>query len=66
VFGQEPLPTDHPLAALDNVVLTPHIGWVTADNCRRFVDSVVESVNCYLDGDFSKIVNPDALSRRRG
>jgi phosphoglycerate dehydrogenase-like enzyme len=65
VFGQEPLPTDHPLVALDNVVLTPHIGWVTADNCRRFVDSVVESVNRYLDGDFSKIVNPDALVRRR-
>jgi phosphoglycerate dehydrogenase-like enzyme len=66
VFGREPLPIDHPLATLDNVVITPHIGWVTADNCRRFVDSVAESVNRYLDGDFSKIVNPDALSRRRG
>jgi phosphoglycerate dehydrogenase-like enzyme len=66
VFGQEPLPTDHPLVALDNVVLTPHIGWVTADNCRRFVDSVVASIERYLDGDFSGLVNPDVRAARTG
>ena len=65
VFGREPLPEGHPLTLLDNVVLTPHIGWVTDANCRRFVDSVVESINRYLDGDFSKIINPDALAARR-
>jgi phosphoglycerate dehydrogenase-like enzyme len=64
VFGREPLPIDHPLLTLDNVVLTPHIGWVTADNCRQFVDSVVESINRYLDGDYSKVVNPEALAVR--
>ena len=65
VFGQEPLPVDHPLLGLDNVVLTPHIGWVTAENCRRFVDSVVASAERYLDGDFSVLVNPEALTYRR-
>jgi phosphoglycerate dehydrogenase-like enzyme len=65
VFGREPLPVVHPLTKMDNVVLTPHIGWVTADNCRRFVDSVVECINRYLDGDYSQIVNPDALARRQ-
>jgi D-3-phosphoglycerate dehydrogenase len=50
VFDREPLPTDYPLASLDNVVLTPHIGWVTAENCRRFVDSVVASIEKHLDG----------------
>ena len=65
VFGQEPLPVDHPLAAMDNVVLTPHIGWVQADNCRRFVDSVVASITAYLDGDFSKVSNPEALAARK-
>jgi len=64
VFGTEPLPTDHPLTKLDNVVLTPHIGWVTDDNVRQFVDSVVESIQRYLDGDYSRVVNPDALAAR--
>jgi D-3-phosphoglycerate dehydrogenase len=64
VFGREPLPADHPLLTLDNVVLTPHIGWVTDANCRQFVDSVVERIMLYLDGDFSKIVNPEVLASR--
>ena len=65
VFDREPLPVDHPLLALDNVVLTPHIGWVTAENCRRFGDSVVASVERSLDGDFGGLVNPEALAARR-
>ncbi|MHB1005716.1 MAG: NAD(P)-dependent oxidoreductase [Chloroflexota bacterium] len=65
VFWREPLPLDHPLAALDNVLLTPHIGWVTSANTRRFVDSVVERITRYLDGDYSQIENPEALAARR-
>ncbi len=65
VFGREPLPVGHPLTVLENVVLTPHIGWVTDANCRRFVDSVVESIDRYLDGDFGKVVNPEALAARQ-
>jgi D-3-phosphoglycerate dehydrogenase len=65
VFGREPLPTDHPLLSLDNVVLTPHIGWVTAENTREFVDSVVRSVEEYLDGDPRHVVNPEAIEARR-
>ena len=65
VYGREPLPTDHPLTGLDNVVLTPHIGWVTATNCARFVDSVVERITRYLDGDVSHIANPEALAARQ-
>lgn len=64
VFDREPLPIDHPLSELDNVVLTPHIGWVQTNNCRQFVDSVVASITAYLDGDFSKVVNPEALTIR--
>ena len=65
VFGREPLPTNHPLLALDNVVLTPHIGWVIDNNVRQFVDSVVDSINRYLDGDHSKVTNPEALAARQ-
>jgi len=65
VFGREPLPAGHPLTSLPNVVLTPHVGWVTASNCERFVDSVVESISRYLDGDYGNVVNPEALAARR-
>jgi D-3-phosphoglycerate dehydrogenase len=66
VYGREPFSADHPLTALDNVVLTPHIGWVTATNCARFIDSVVEHITRHLDGDVIYIVNPEALATPRG
>ena len=34
VFDIEPLPIDHPLRKLDNVVLTPHLGYVAMQNYR--------------------------------
>jgi phosphoglycerate dehydrogenase-like enzyme len=64
VFDREPLPTDHPLASLDNVVLTPHIGWVTEANVRQFVDSFVEAIERYAAGDHSRLVNPQAIEAR--
>ncbi len=50
VFAQEPLPVDHPLRALDNVVLTPHLGYVTAQNYRRYYGDMVENIAAWLDG----------------
>jgi len=38
---------------------------VTAANCERLVESVVASITCYLDGDFTRIVNPEALAARQ-
>jgi len=50
VFDEEPLPTGHPLTALDNVVLAPHLGWPTDDGYRRFADSAADVLLAYLDG----------------
>jgi D-3-phosphoglycerate dehydrogenase len=50
VFDIEPLPTDHPLRALDNVVLSPHLGYVTAENFRTCYTGVVEDIRAFLDG----------------
>ncbi|UTD26081.1 D-2-hydroxyacid dehydrogenase family protein [Bradyrhizobium sp. WD16] len=50
-FSQEPLPVDHPLRRLDNVVLTPHLGYVTAENYRRFYQDMVEDIAAWQAGE---------------
>ncbi|MDE1972153.1 MAG: D-2-hydroxyacid dehydrogenase family protein [Hyphomicrobiales bacterium] len=50
VFDVEPLPADHLLRRLDNVVLSPHLGYVTAQNYRAFYAGMVEDIRAFLDG----------------
>jgi phosphoglycerate dehydrogenase-like enzyme len=50
VFDIEPLPTDHPLRKLDNVVLTPHLGYVATQNYRSYFSGVVDDIRGFLDG----------------
>jgi D-3-phosphoglycerate dehydrogenase len=64
VYDVEPLPAGHPFTRLDNVVLTPHIGWGTGSNYAQMVENMTAAVIKYLDGDTSGVVNPAALERR--
>jgi phosphoglycerate dehydrogenase-like enzyme len=50
VFDVEPLPVDHPLRKMDNVVLTPHLGYVSEQNYRAYFAGVVEDIRGFLDG----------------
>lgn len=50
-FSLEPLPVDHPLRRLDNVVLTPHLGYVTAENYRRYYQDMVEDIAAWQAGE---------------
>jgi phosphoglycerate dehydrogenase-like enzyme len=50
VFEPEPLPKNHPLLALDNVVITPHLGYVTEENYRLLYGQAVEDIRAFLDG----------------
>jgi phosphoglycerate dehydrogenase-like enzyme len=65
VFDEEPLPADHPLLKLDNVVLTPHIGWVTVDHFSRMAEGVMENAINFIDGQPTGIANPEALEARK-
>jgi D-3-phosphoglycerate dehydrogenase len=58
VYDIEPLPGDHPLRALDNVVLSPHLGYVTAENFRTCYAGVVENIRAYLDGKPIRLLQP--------
>jgi D-3-phosphoglycerate dehydrogenase len=50
VFDIEPLPVDHPLRKMDNVVLTPHLGYVAEQNYRHYLAGVVDDIRGFLDG----------------
>jgi D-3-phosphoglycerate dehydrogenase len=50
VFAEEPLPAGHPLTALPNVVLTPHLGWPTDDGYERFAASACEVLTAFMEG----------------
>jgi len=51
VYDEEPLPVEHPLRKLDNVVLTPHLGYVTEDNYRVAYGEALENVKAWLAGN---------------
>ncbi|HUB97433.1 MAG TPA: D-2-hydroxyacid dehydrogenase family protein [Stellaceae bacterium] len=63
VYDEEPLPADHPLRTLENVVLTPHLGYVSEEGYRGFYAETVENVLAFLDGKPIRVLNPDALAR---
>jgi phosphoglycerate dehydrogenase-like enzyme len=50
VYDREPLPIDHPLRRAPNVILTPHIGYVTQENYRSSYPEIVENIIGFLDG----------------
>jgi len=56
VFDIEPLPLDHPFRKLDNVVLTPHLGYVSEQNYRKQYPDVVEDIRAWLDGKPVRVI----------
>jgi phosphoglycerate dehydrogenase-like enzyme len=50
VYDEEPLPADHPLRSVDRLVLSPHTGYVTDENMRRFYEETVEDIAAFLAG----------------
>jgi phosphoglycerate dehydrogenase-like enzyme len=60
VFDREPLPADHPFRSLDNVVLTPHTGYVTEAMFRTAWQRMAEDVAAYLAGAPIRVVTDPA------
>jgi phosphoglycerate dehydrogenase-like enzyme len=58
VYDEEPLRADHPFRKLDNIVITPHLGYVTAENYKAFYGEMVEDVQAWLDGKPVRVIPP--------
>jgi phosphoglycerate dehydrogenase-like enzyme len=51
VFSVEPLPVDHPFRKLDNLVLTPHLGYVTQETFIAHYTQMVEGIDGWFKGE---------------
>jgi D-3-phosphoglycerate dehydrogenase len=62
VYEREPLcDADDPLVSMDNVVCTPHLGYVTRDEWEIAFRSVFRQINAFVEGSPINVVNPAAL-----
>jgi D-3-phosphoglycerate dehydrogenase len=56
VYHQEPLPADHPLLGLDNVLLTPHVAFNTPQATEALLDISIENIVHYFRGEPINVV----------
>jgi D-3-phosphoglycerate dehydrogenase / 2-oxoglutarate reductase len=66
VYEEEPLTdTGHPLLAMNNVVATPHIGYVSREEYEIHFSDIFDQIVAYAAGKPMNVVNPEVLQRRR-
>src|SRR5215468_3757478 len=56
VFDIEPLPLDHPFRRMENVVITPHLGYVSQQNYQHYFPDIVENIRAFVDGKPVRVV----------
>jgi len=66
VFEEEPLrDPSHPLLQMDNVVATPHIGYVTREEYELQFSDIFDQITAYAAGSPTNVVNPAVLDHAR-
>ena len=58
VYDHEPVAPDHRLRRLDNLLATPHIGYVTRETYQAFYGGVVEAMSAFLRGKPVRVIRP--------
>jgi phosphoglycerate dehydrogenase-like enzyme len=66
VYAKEPLPMDAPIRTLDNVVLLPHLGYVSEENYRCMYGDGLQAIETFLAGTPVRAINTPAASARNG
>ena len=61
VFDTEPPEPDHPFRTMDNVVVTPHLGYVTHETLTAFYTDTLDAVVAFVNGAAIRVANPAAL-----
>ena len=65
VYDDEPvLNGNHPLLKMDNVVCTPHLGYVDRDTYEKYYGAAVDSILAYAEGKPINVLNPEVLAKR--
>jgi len=59
VYEREPLPENHKLRFLPNVLLLPHIGYVTVENYSTFYTQMIENLEACVNGKPIRVINND-------
>lgn len=57
-FEVEPLPLDHPYRSMPNVLVTPHMGYVSVDNYRLWYGQIVENIAAWKQGKILRRMDP--------
>lgn len=63
VFETEPLPSDSPLLRMDNVIATPHLGYVEKDGYELYFGAAFRNILDYAAGAPKNVLNPEALGK---
>jgi D-3-phosphoglycerate dehydrogenase len=64
VYEEEPVPhTGHPLLAMENVICTPHIGYVTREEYEIQFADIFDQIDAYCAGQPINVVNPEVLRK---
>ncbi len=61
VFDEEPPAADHPFRTMDNVVVTPHLGYVTHETLTAFYTDTLDAVVAFANGAPIRVSNPAVL-----
>ena len=64
VYEEEPmLDPNHPLLKMDNVVCTPHLGYVERDGYERIFSAAFDQILAFIAGKPVNVINPEALKK---
>jgi D-3-phosphoglycerate dehydrogenase len=66
VFAEEPPPAGYPLLSMDNVVCTPHLGYVERDQLEHIIAVCFDQILAYAGGSPINVINPAVLERKPG
>ncbi len=65
VFETEPLLAGQPLLRMENVICTPHIGYVERESYERYFSAAFQNILAFANGKPENVVNPEALKMRK-